>query len=64
MERPIGYWLKHLDRLIEEAFGDALAEQALSRRHWQAMKGPSQKPASWDLSSASLCSRRATWKVT
>lgn len=37
MERPIGYWLKHLDRLIEEAFGSALAEQALSRRDWQAM---------------------------
>ena len=37
MERAIGYWLKHLNRLIEEAFGDALEEQALSRRHWQAM---------------------------
>ncbi len=36
-ERPLGYWLKHLDRLIEAAFDRALAEQGLSRRHWQTM---------------------------
>jgi DNA-binding MarR family transcriptional regulator len=36
-ERPIGYWLKHLDRLIEADFGRALAEHDLSRRHWQVM---------------------------
>jgi DNA-binding MarR family transcriptional regulator len=36
-ERPIGYWLKHLDGLIEAAFDRALAEDGLSRRHWQTM---------------------------
>lgn len=35
--RPIGYWLKHLDRLIEAAFERALAGEGLSRRHWQVM---------------------------
>ncbi|MFF0311052.1 MarR family transcriptional regulator [Streptosporangium sp. NPDC004379] len=37
MERPIGYWLKHLDRLIEAAAEQALAEERLTRRHWQIM---------------------------
>ena len=37
MERPIGYWLKHLDRLIEAAAERAFAEQKLTRRHWQIM---------------------------
>jgi DNA-binding MarR family transcriptional regulator len=37
MERPIGYWLKHLDGLIEAAFDRTLAAQQLTRRHWQAM---------------------------
>src|SRR5215475_12371622 len=34
MERPIGYWLKHLDRLIETAAERTFAEQKLTRRHW------------------------------
>jgi len=37
MERPIGYWLKHLDRLIEAAFERIFAGEGLTRRHWQAM---------------------------
>ena len=36
-ERPIGYWLKHLDRLIDRAAERALAEEQLTRRHWQIM---------------------------
>lgn len=35
--RPIGFWLKHLDNLIEQSFGRCLAEDGLSRRHWQTM---------------------------
>jgi hypothetical protein len=34
---PIGYWLKHLDRLIEDTFGRTLADGGLSRRHWQIL---------------------------
>jgi hypothetical protein len=36
-QRPIGWWLKHLDRLIDGAFDDALAESGLSRRQWQIL---------------------------
>jgi hypothetical protein len=36
-ERPIGWWLKHLDGLIEAAFDRALATERLSRRHWQTV---------------------------
>ena len=31
-QRPIGYWLKHLDRLIDQAAERALAEEHLTRR--------------------------------
>jgi DNA-binding MarR family transcriptional regulator len=35
--RPIGYWLKHLDRLIEETFDRTLGSDGLTRRHWQVL---------------------------
>ena len=35
--KPIGYWLKHLDALLEGAFDRALASHAVSRRQWQVM---------------------------
>lgn len=35
--RPIGYWLKHLDRLIEETFERTLGSDGLTRRHWQVL---------------------------
>jgi hypothetical protein len=44
MERPIGYWLKHLDRLIEDAAERAFAEEKLTRRHWQIMNVLRQSP--------------------
>lgn len=34
---PIGYWLKHLDRLIENDLDRVLAAQSLGRRHWQVL---------------------------
>ena len=47
--RPIGYWLKHLDRLIDEAFERALDADGLTRRHWQVLNtlaaGPSTTAA-------------------
>jgi hypothetical protein len=36
-ERPIGYWLKTLDRLIEERFESRLGDAGLSRRQWQIL---------------------------
>jgi len=35
--RPIGFWLKLLDRLIEEALDAALAGERLTRRDWQVL---------------------------
>ncbi|WP_336216391.1 MarR family winged helix-turn-helix transcriptional regulator [Nonomuraea sp. LPB2021202275-12-8] len=37
MNKPIGYWLRHLDALLEESMARALAEHAVTRREWQAL---------------------------
>ena len=36
-ERPIGYWLKKLDRLIDTQFELQLSTARLSRRQWQLL---------------------------
>ena len=47
-ERPIGYWLKKLDRLIDAQFERQLEEAVLSRRQWQLLNlledGPRSVP--------------------
>ena len=47
--RPIGYWLKHLDRLIDQALERTLDADGLTRRHWQVLNtlaaGPSTNAA-------------------
>jgi DNA-binding MarR family transcriptional regulator len=47
-ERPIGYWLKKLDRLIDQQFERQLEEAGLSRRQWQLLNlledGPRSTP--------------------
>jgi DNA-binding MarR family transcriptional regulator len=35
--RPIGYWVKHLDGLLERAFDSTLAAKGVRRRHWQVL---------------------------
>jgi|HigsolmetaAR206D_1030411.scaffolds.fasta_scaffold01133_10 hypothetical protein len=35
--RPIGYWIKLLDRLIDEEFDRTIGEAGLGRRHWQVL---------------------------
>ncbi len=35
--RPIGYWLKRLDRAIEECFERDLRELGMGRRQWQVL---------------------------
>jgi len=35
--KPIGYWLRHVHELIETSFGEALATESLTRRHWQVL---------------------------
>jgi DNA-binding MarR family transcriptional regulator len=44
--RPLGYWLKHLDHLIEEAFEQTLAAHGLTRRHWQVLHTVAATPRS------------------
>ncbi|TQL46726.1 hypothetical protein FB562_2251 [Homoserinimonas aerilata] len=36
-ERPIGYWLKLVDRLIDERFAAILEEHGVTRRQWQLL---------------------------
>jgi DNA-binding MarR family transcriptional regulator len=43
--RPIGYWLKRLDGLIEENFERTLAGDGVTRRQWQALNTLHQRPA-------------------
>lgn len=43
--RPVGYWLKRLDRAIEDAFDGDLARWSLTRRHWQVLNTLSAGPA-------------------
>jgi DNA-binding MarR family transcriptional regulator len=36
-ERPIGWWVKRLDALLEEALDSVVADEGLTRRHWQVL---------------------------
>lgn len=42
---PIGYWLKHLDRLIESDLDRVLAADSLGRRQWQVLSSLHREPA-------------------
>jgi hypothetical protein len=43
--RPIGFWLKLVDRLIDEQFASTLEEHGVTRRQWQLLNVLSQEPA-------------------
>lgn len=43
-QRPLGYWLKHIDGAIEESFGRLLAADGLTRRSWQVLNTLSYAP--------------------
>jgi DNA-binding MarR family transcriptional regulator len=43
--KPIGYWLKELDRLIEETLDRALADEGVTRRDWQLLNALEPTPA-------------------
>ena len=45
-ERPIGYWLKTLDRLIDRQFELQLSTARLSRRQWQLLNLLENNPRS------------------
>lgn len=46
--KPIGYWLKHLDGLIEADFERTLSDSGLARRHWQVLNTLSTGPKRLD----------------
>jgi len=46
--RPIGYWLKLVDQLINEQFATTLEEHGVTRRQWQLLGTLSRGPASVD----------------
>lgn len=43
--RPIGFWLKLVDRLIDEQFASTLEEHGVTRRQWQLLNVLSTGPA-------------------
>lgn len=46
--RPIGFWLKLVDRLIDEQFGTTLEEHGVTRRQWQLLNVLSRGPSNVD----------------
>lgn len=44
-QRPIGFWLKLVDRLIDEQFAETLEEHGVTRRQWQLLTVLSRGPA-------------------
>ncbi|GAA2714540.1 MULTISPECIES: hypothetical protein [Streptomyces] len=44
VHRPLGYWLKSVDRSIEEGFARLLADENLTRRGWQVLNTVSYAP--------------------
>jgi DNA-binding MarR family transcriptional regulator len=45
-EKPIGYWLQKLDRLIDKQFESQLSTARLSRRQWQLLNLLDNNPRS------------------
>lgn len=43
--RPIGFWLKLVDRMIDEQFASTLEEHGVTRRQWQLLNVLSRDPA-------------------
>jgi DNA-binding MarR family transcriptional regulator len=48
-DKPIGWWLKHLDRTLEDALDGALAAEGASRRQWQLLNLAAAEGAPSDL---------------
>ena len=52
--RPIGFWLKLVDRLLDEGFDRLLGGAGLTRRHWQALTALQPGPATVEELDATL----------
>jgi hypothetical protein len=47
-QRPIGFWLKLVDRMIDERFASTLEEHGVTRRQWQLLTVLSKGSANVD----------------
>jgi hypothetical protein len=47
-QRPIGFWLKLVDRMVDERFASTLEEHGVTRRQWQLLSILSRGPATVD----------------
>lgn len=54
MERPIGYWVKNLDNLLEGTLDATLASRGVGRRHWQTLNLLAEAPRTVAEASAEL----------
>jgi len=52
--RPIGFWLKLVDRLIDDGFARTLEEHGVTRRQWQLLTILDASPSSDEQLSAAL----------
>ncbi len=43
-ERPIGWWVRRLDALLEDAVDAVVVEEGLTRRHWQVLHPLAEGP--------------------
>ena len=46
--KPIGYWLKELDRRIEDTLDRTLTSEGVTRRDWQALNALGPEPVARD----------------
>jgi DNA-binding MarR family transcriptional regulator len=53
-QRPIGFWLKLVDRLIDHSFDAVLGHAGLTRRHWQVLNLLQEAPATVQQADARL----------
>jgi len=44
-DRPIGFWLKLVDRLIDDRFARVIEEHGITRRQWQLLRTLANGPA-------------------
>ena len=54
--RPIGFWLKLVDRQIDEQFASTLDEHGVTRRQWQLLNVLTQEPATVEQLDAAVAS--------
>lgn len=53
-DRPIGFWLKVVDKLIDEQFATTLDEHGVTRTQWQLMNVLARQPSSVEQLTASV----------